>query len=167
MSYRDAMLEEHNYWMDGRTQAAMRASHAQAYDVKDSGPHSAILVLNEDLLAELIDEGHLSDGHSGEFTVQTHFEVCGNCRGSGKTVNPSIDASGLTSEDFAEDPDFRDDYFGGTYDIVCAECSGHRVVAAFDLERDLPGPVVKAIRFWEDSIAESVYTEAYERAHGA
>jgi hypothetical protein len=54
--------------------------------------------------------------------------VCPVCDGEGKTVNPNIDANGLTAEDFAEDPDFAEDYKSGMYDITCAACSGKRVV---------------------------------------
>ena len=50
--------------------------------------------------------------------------ICGWCDGSGKTTNPSIDSHGISSEEFAEDPDFRDDYFAGRYDICCTECDG-------------------------------------------
>lgn len=50
--------------------------------------------------------------------------ICPACRGEGKGVNPSIDAHGLTAEDFADDPDFADDYCGGTYDVCCAACDG-------------------------------------------
>jgi len=56
------------------------------------------------------------------------WDVCPTCDGKGTYVNPSIDAHGLTSDDFAEDPDFAEDYFRGTYDVTCAECCGRRVV---------------------------------------
>ena len=54
--------------------------------------------------------------------------VCPVCDGEGKTVNPNIDANGLTADDFNEDPDFREDYMSGMYDITCAACHGKRVV---------------------------------------
>jgi hypothetical protein len=54
--------------------------------------------------------------------------VCPVCNGEGKTVNPNIDAHGLTREDFDEDPDFAEDYMAGVYDITCAACNGMRVV---------------------------------------
>jgi hypothetical protein len=54
--------------------------------------------------------------------------VCPVCDGEGTTVNPNIDANGLTREDFDEDPDFREDYMSGVYDITCAACHGKRVV---------------------------------------
>jgi hypothetical protein len=54
--------------------------------------------------------------------------LCPVCNGEGTTVNPNIDAHGLTREDFNEDPDFAEDYMSGVYDITCAACSGKRVV---------------------------------------
>jgi hypothetical protein len=54
--------------------------------------------------------------------------ICPVCEGEGKTVNPNIDANGLTAEDFNEDPDFREDYMSGVYDITCAACGGQRVI---------------------------------------
>lgn len=59
--------------------------------------------------------------------VEVRFEVCPVCDGRGTYVNPSIDAHGLTSEDF-EDDDFAEDYLGGRYDIVCRLCQGDNVV---------------------------------------
>ena len=51
--------------------------------------------------------------------------ICPACSGNGTHVNPSIDAGGLTVEDFAGDPDFADDYFNGTYDVPCDVCKGN------------------------------------------
>jgi len=60
--------------------------------------------------------------------IPIRFDVCGICDGRGSYVNPSIDSHGLTGADFAEDPDFRDSYFSGVYDITCDLCGGNRVV---------------------------------------
>lgn len=59
------------------------------------------------------------------------WEVCPTCDGNGKYVNPSIDSHGLTHEDF-EDPDFKESYLSGGYDVQCAECKGRRVVPEID-----------------------------------
>jgi len=61
-------------------------------------------------------------------TKKDPWIVCPVCDGEGTTVNPDIDANGLTAEDFNEDPDFREDYMSGVYDITCAACLGNRVV---------------------------------------
>lgn len=60
------------------------------------------------------------------------MEVCDLCRGHGTHVNPSIDSHGLTSEDFDEDPGFREEYFAGAYDQTCNKCGGMRVVPVAD-----------------------------------
>lgn len=96
--------------------------------------------------------------------VGARFEVCPTCDGRGSHVNPSIDASGISSEDFRDDPDFYDDYFGyngdedddgepirqarGMYDVDCYECEGRRVV---------PVPA------WDDEDPEHVTMRQYLR----
>lgn len=57
-----------------------------------------------------------------------HWEICDLCDGRGKVVNPSIDASGLTADDFAEDPGFAEDYRSGVYDIPCPRCGGRTTI---------------------------------------
>jgi len=68
-----------------------------------------------------------------EITIPGKYEVCPRCDGSGKHVNPAIDGNGLSSEDFAEDPDFKEAYFSGAYDVICSECHGKRVVPIPDV----------------------------------
>jgi hypothetical protein len=73
-----------------------------------------------------------------EIALPATFDVCETCRGKGSHVNPSIDSHGLTAEDFAEDPEFREDYVSGRYDVPCAECAGRRVVPVVDETRATP-----------------------------
>lgn len=74
-------------------------------------------------------------GDEIEVSLPAKFEVCPTCRGKGSHVNPAIDGHGLTSEDFDEDPDFREAYVRGDYDVRCRECHGQRVVAVVDEAR--------------------------------
>jgi hypothetical protein len=60
--------------------------------------------------------------------VNYKYTVCPLCEGKGSHVNPSIDACGLTAEDFHNDPQFFEDYRSGVYDILCNLCSGLRVI---------------------------------------
>lgn len=60
--------------------------------------------------------------------VPSKFEVCPKCEGNGKFVNPSIDSHGISAQEFAEDPDFAEQYFSGVFDKTCDECGGLRVV---------------------------------------
>jgi hypothetical protein len=67
-----------------------------------------------------------------EVTFPARFEVCGLCDGRGNHVNPSIDAHGISGEEFDEDPDFREEYARGTYDVSCYRCRGDRVEPVVD-----------------------------------
>jgi len=69
-----------------------------------------------------------------EIEIPSKWGVCPVCNGEGKHVNPSIDAGGLTAEDFHDDPDFAECYFGGMYDVTCNRCGGKRVVRVPDYE---------------------------------
>ena len=73
-----------------------------------------------------------------EAELPMHWVVCPVCRGEGKHVNPSIDCNGLTGADFAEDPDFADEYMRGTYDQTCNRCEGKRVVPGVDWDALTP-----------------------------
>jgi hypothetical protein len=64
--------------------------------------------------------------------IPARWRVCDTCNGRGKHANPDIDAHGLTSEDFDEDPDFADDYFRGAYDVPCYGCGGRTTVLVPD-----------------------------------
>jgi len=64
-------------------------------------------------------------------TVRVRMEVCSTCDGRGQYVNPSIDSHGISREEFDEDPEFAEQYWGyrsGMYDVTCGECRGQKVV---------------------------------------
>lgn len=87
-----------------------------ARDPRNSKPASTVL--------------YLDDGTEKE--LPTTWAVCPVCNGEGKTVNPAIDAGGLSAEDFADDPDFAGAYYSGTFDIPCRHCNGRTTVRAVD-----------------------------------
>ena len=92
--------------------------------------------------------------------------VCPRCSGEGKIVNPAIDGNGLSREDFDEDPDFREDYMSGLYDVVCPECNGRNVVLVVDESLSDPELLSK----YEDqlrSLNEVDEILAMERRYGA
>jgi hypothetical protein len=60
--------------------------------------------------------------------------VCSRCGGEGKHTNPAIDGNGLSESDFDGDPDFKEAYFAGAYDILCTVCKGKRVEAVVDVD---------------------------------
>ena len=71
----------------------------------------------------------------GEETVHQFpavFDVCDKCSGKGKHVNPNVDGHGISKEEFDEDPDFKEAYFAGAYDITCIKCDGKRVIGVIN-----------------------------------
>lgn len=74
--------------------------------------------------------------HNGEeedeISLKARYEVCPRCEGRGSHVNPAIDGHGISAQEFAEDPEFEEDYFAGVYDVTCYECKGLRVVPEVD-----------------------------------
>jgi hypothetical protein len=76
---------------------------------------------------------YLDDGT--EVPLPTRWAVCSVCEGKGTHVNPSIDCDGLTAEDFADDPDFAEDYMAGTYDQTCNRCKGRTTERVVDLDK--------------------------------
>jgi len=58
--------------------------------------------------------------------------VCHTCNGKGSHVNPSIDCNGLSADDFADDPDFAEEYMSGTYDQKCSRCNGRTTIPVVD-----------------------------------
>jgi hypothetical protein len=73
-----------------------------------------------------------TDDGEVEHEIPTRWAVCPVCEGKGSHVNPSIDSGGLTGEDFANDPEFMEDYFSGQYDQPCNRCGGRTTVRAVD-----------------------------------
>ena len=111
---RRAMIEQMNYDSDPRVEAGRGGTWYESFD--ESAMVAKIQIFDED------------GDECGVMDVPVSFGVCGLCSGKGSHVNPSIDCGGLSSEDFADDPDFASDYFSGAHDVQCAECHGKRVV---------------------------------------
>ena len=68
------------------------------------------------------------DDNEIEADFPAKYSVCSLCDGTGTHVNPGIDAGGISESDFDDDPDFRESYMSGVYDVPCYECNGTRVV---------------------------------------
>lgn len=65
------------------------------------------------------------------------WEICDHCGGNGTRDNPAF-SNGLSQEDFEEDPDFREDYMSGRYDVRCDDCDGAGKVLVPDEDRCTP-----------------------------
>ena len=68
------------------------------------------------------------DGNEVIEKIPAKREICHRCEGRGKHVNPSVDGNGISQEDFDQDPDFREAYFEGRYDVTCWDCEGEKVI---------------------------------------
>lgn len=107
---------------------------------------------NERTMTVVVKNGH-------EWVVPVKYEVCDTCGGKGKHVNPSIDAHGISTEEFAEDPDFADAYWRGEYDVPCNECHGLRVSLCLDEALMSDDDLERTTRF-----IQAFYTNQYEAA---
>lgn len=109
------------------------------------------------------------EGDTIEVDLPAHYGVCPRCNGEGRHTDPAIDGNGLDANDFAEDPDFKEDYFSGVYDITCEECKGLRVVAAVDEDSLTEEQKQHLQRYYEDlrSLHEIDAQMAAERRMGA
>ncbi len=58
--------------------------------------------------------------------------ICPTCEGEGKITNPSIGA--ITASEWQDewDPESRENYMSGLYDVACTECKGKRVIKVLD-----------------------------------
>lgn len=92
-------------------------------------------------------------------------QVCGRCGGRGKHDHPAF-ANGITERDFAEDPDFRDEYFAGRYDVRCSECDGRNVVLVVARDSVEPEILAKLDRWLEEERRFQLESSAERRAMG-
>ena len=99
-------------------------------------------------------------GEGVEIELPTKWVICNICNGEGRHVNPSIDAGGISSDEFLEDPDFAEDYFSGTYDVSCNACNGSGKVRVPDYDQ-LTEEQREALE--EQQMADAAY-EAERRA---
>jgi len=111
-------LEDMNYWGDRRVIAALYDKPELSADRK-----SMKVSISYNGTGEM--EGHVIDE---DIWVPIRFIVCPLCEGRGSHMDPSIDAGGLTQEDFERDPGFAEDYHSGAYLQKCNQCKGERVV---------------------------------------
>ena len=107
------------------------------------------------------------DGEDFETVIPSKFEVCFNCEGRGSHVHRGVDEGGITPEEFAEDPDFEEDYFSGVYDVSCDECHGQRVLLVPDWEAKWPMGLKERYEEHCHTQAEYAAERAAERRMGA
>ena len=153
-------IDDMNYYNDPRVISSM-VSNIYKIEQRDGEYY---LVFDEDM----VDEHNIEEPDNqieSEYIITTTNKLCHMCGGDGTVVNPSIDAGGLTSDDFAEDPDFYDDYRSRVYDISCPECKGNKVIKDPNM-KDLPKHVIKIIEECEADAYDDARTRAAELAYG-
>lgn len=97
-------------------------------------------------------------GGTGELALPSKFEVCSRCEGRGVHDHDAF-SNGISAEDFESDPDFRDDYLAGVYNVPCSVCGGLRVVPTVDEARCDP----KELEFYRRHVrAEAEYRSQVE-----
>jgi RecJ-like exonuclease len=69
------------------------------------------------------------DGDDDGRELPFKWDICGSCRGHGKS---SAYLGAFTGEQMREDPDFADDYRNGFYDKTCEACGGRGSVKVLD-----------------------------------
>jgi len=114
--------------------------------------------------------GEDDEGYDIEEDVEFPFkyEVCGLCEGKGTHVNPSIDAHGISANEFYEDPDFGEDYMSGRYDVTCYRCGGSNVEPEMDTEHfgEQQKKWHQMLLEWQSAEAEYQAEAAAERRMG-
>jgi len=89
------------------------------------------------------------------------YEVCPQCEGEGKIVNPAV--SVWTRQDIDEDPENFENMRNGMFDVPCDLCHGQRVVTADDMDsfrerREVAKQMAMEDRDWETISNGSYYT---------
>jgi hypothetical protein len=100
----------------------------------------------------------------GFIYVEATYEVCSTCGGHGSHFRSDLDENALVDgmrED--GDEDGIESYYGGSFDQVCSECNGKRVV----LYPVLPEWADEAIYYWNKCEYESRAISDAERRMGA
>lgn len=98
------------------------------------------------------------EGEEEEIKIPAIWEVCELCDGKGKHVNPGVDYCGISDED----PDFRDSYMSGAYDVRCYRCKGRTTSPTVNYEFLNREENKKQKDLYED-VVESCYSYDYER----
>ena len=149
-------IEEWNYWKDARVQHSMRIEY---YKVNEA---EGTVTLSDSVFDRCVEEGFLEKDHNGVLRTEFKYKLCNMCKGSGEVCNPSVDASGITQDQFEEDPQFEEDYIKGRYNIQCPTCKGLRV----EREPSLPKEIQNIINKEAEEDREYIRHCALEQALG-
>jgi len=73
-----------------------------------------------------------------QIPVSGKWKICPTCEGEGTYVNPSIDAGGISMDEFGKwSAEEQERYFSGFYDVTCSSCSGEGKVRAYEFGKTI------------------------------
>lgn len=163
-------IENYNYWNDTRVINSMVQD--DCFFVKGSSTQINMAWV-EDKWEDWAENEEIQStfkewleqlGGSATLQYETKFEICPTCNGRGTHTNPNIDCGGITASEWEEwDPEERDHYMNGGYDVTCSHCHGKRVIQ--HLEYDTQNPLYN---WCSERLAEHYeyeYEYAQERAN--
>ena len=116
-------------------------------------PEMAFNAITMTLVLSITDEEGDSADMLRDVEFPARFAVCPTCEGKGSHVNPNVDRKGISQEDFDADPDFKEAYLSGAYDVTCHECAGKRVVPEVNTDA-LSDEQKTALAAWEQEQAD-------------
>lgn len=174
MTHRQA-IEQRNYHSDSRVLAAHATVH---FTVKAVVNSLAIIVLTDHAVESIFEDfdaykddpndpnSYTEDWDAlpwlkrdGTYFGKCDQDECYACSGTGTMVNPSIDAGGLTAQDF-EDPHFAEMYMAGAFDVPCSTCKGTKLCQEVTIDPERHPELVK----WLDEAKRDAYYHDIERA---
>jgi hypothetical protein len=144
--------DERNYHADHRVRARERGDGSLGF-IDEKRMIAIVTVPDED-----------GDGET-QMELPIVYVVCPTCDGKGNHVNPSVDAGGISADDFYEDPDFAEAYMGGVYDVECYGCHGKRVVPQLNRDRIEP-EILKLLDAHEERMRDLRIESEAERRMG-
>ena len=93
------------------------------------------------------------------YILPMKWEVCSTCNGQGSHVNPSIDAHGITAEEWGDwDDEERDGYLTGRYDVPCFECKGRTTTLVVDEGACHSEEMEKALEEWKEMVRDDAFS---------
>ena len=164
-------MERDNYYNDRRVKVmdttlwTCMINGTDAVHVPENGTfHEAMIDYDQDDILDLL--ASCWDDNRGVFVVHVPItiHVCDQCCGTGTMVDPSIDCNGISSDDFDADPQFREDYFAGMFDMKCSQCNGLRVEG--HPEWNPTNPLHEALRDYATDMAELEQERRIELRYG-
>jgi len=108
------------------------------------------------------------EGEQVRVTLPGRLVVCPRCNGRG-VVDHEAFSNGISPEEFAEDPEFAEQYRSGMFDVTCHICQGKNVVPEPNVDQFSP----EQHELWEvhqefmKGLSELARAERAERMMGA